>query len=338
MARSFALRVRKGGLGFMISLNARAAGIVGRMTGDAEALGSRVGRLPGGATVVDAGINARGSREAGRLLAEASMGGLGRAAFCHERYGGEEGELIFPSLSVDVALPHLACMASQYAGWPLRLGDYAAIASGPARALAGGEEIFDTLGYSDPADVAVLMLEGRTPPDEVVAAHVAGRCGVAPEKVTLIVAPTASIVGSVQVAARSVETALHKLHRLGFDVRRVAAASGFCPIAPVAADDVSAVGRTNDALLYGSRVFLSVHAPEEDIAALIGVVPAESSPDYGSPFLDLFLRHGGDFFGIDPMLFSPARIEIHCLESGRTLSAGRVAPDLLRRSLPGADQ
>ena len=55
-------------------------------------------------------------------------------------------------------------------------------------------------------------------------------------------APTASLVGSIQIAARSAETGLHKLSELGFDVRQVALAYGVCPLAPVAADDLHAMG------------------------------------------------------------------------------------------------
>ena len=78
------------------------------------------------------------------------------------------------------------------------------------------------------------MLEGRELPGEDVAAFVAEKCGVKPEQLTLLIAPTASLVGSVQIAARSAETGLHKLVELGFDVRRVTAAFGLCPLAPVA--------------------------------------------------------------------------------------------------------
>ncbi|MCK4452444.1 MAG: hypothetical protein KAX26_17875, partial [Anaerolineae bacterium] len=66
----------------MISVNERAAEIVRRMIADAEPLGLAVIRLPNGATVVDAGVEVPGSLEAGRLFAEACMGGLGQVSFC----------------------------------------------------------------------------------------------------------------------------------------------------------------------------------------------------------------------------------------------------------------
>ena len=64
--------------------------------------------------------------------------------------------------------------------------------------------------------------------------YVAERAGVAPAELTLLFAPTASLAGGVQIAARIVETALHKLHELDFDVRRVVSGFGTCPLPPVA--------------------------------------------------------------------------------------------------------
>ncbi len=321
----------------MISVNRRAGAIVARMIDDREALDIEVRRLPNGATVLDAGIGVRGSLEAGRLLAEACLGGLASVGFSHRSYGpGEAGggpELRLPAVEVDVCLPHIACMASQYAGWPVRAGDYAAVGSGPARALAAFEEVFRNLGYRDASDTAVLVLEGRRMPDAEVAAAVAERCGVPPGRLFLLAAPTASLAGSVQIAARSAETGMHKLAQLGFDLRKVHAAAGSCPLAPVAEDDAHAVGRTNDAILYGSEVFFAVEARDAELAPMVDALPSSASRDYGTPFYELFRRCGGDFYRIDPLLFSPARAVVNNLSSGRTYSCGSIHPGLLRRSL-----
>jgi methenyltetrahydromethanopterin cyclohydrolase len=224
-------------------------------------------------------------------------------------------------------------MGSQYAGWALKSEKYFAIGSGPARALAADEEIFRKIDYRDSGEVAILMLEGRQMPDEEVAAYVARQCNVRTEQLMLLIAPTASMVGSVQIAARSVETGMHKLVELGFDVRQVKAASGLCPLAPVAADDGKAIGRTNDAILYGSEVFFTVDATDEDLDKISEKIPSSSSPDYGTPFYELFMRHGGDFFKIDRMLFSPARVTLNNLQSGRVFVAGRTNPSILKASL-----
>jgi methenyltetrahydromethanopterin cyclohydrolase len=317
----------------MISINQRATQIVQQMIQDCEALGLGINRLKNEADVIDAGVEVPGSMEAGRLFSCACMGGLAQIQFTQQRYNADGFEFWLPAVAVTVNRPHIACMASQYAGWSVRSGDFSAIGSGPARALFAGEEIFQKLDYQDQAKTAVLMLEGRRLPGEEVAADIAGKCKVKPGQLTLLVAPTASLVGSIQIAARSAETGLHKLAELGFDVRQVSTAYGICPLAPVAADDLHAMGRTNDAILYGAQAFYSVRSDDNVLAQLIEKVPSASSKDYGTPFYDLFQRYKGDFYQIDRMLFSPAQVEIHNASSGRTFLAGRLNPSLLRKSL-----
>lgn len=321
----------------MIGVNRLAAAIVEKMITDSEALGLGVTRLTNGATVIDAGIETQGSLSAGLLFAEACLGGLGKVGLTRLGYeipavGPQEGFWL-PAVSVSVSHPHVACMAAQYAGWAVKHEKFFAMGSGPARALYAGEELFGKLDYKDEADVAVLLLEGRKLPDEGVAAYVAGKCKVEPSRLSLLIAPTASLVGSVQIAARVVETGMHKLVELGFDVRQVVAGYGVCPLAPVAADDLRAIGRTNDAVLYGGQAHYAVRAIDADLAELIEKVPSSASRDYGTPFYDLFQRYGGDFYSIDPMLFSPAQVSFNNLASGRTFSAGRVNPILLHTSL-----
>jgi methenyltetrahydromethanopterin cyclohydrolase len=320
----------------MISVNQRAASIALQMIHDSEALNVSVSRLDNGATVIDAGIIAQGGLEAGRLFSCACLGGLGQVSFTQQVFPAEESGLnasfSLPAVAVSVDMPHVACMASQYAGWHVKLGRYFAIGSGPARALHAGEEIIKKLNYKDESEKAVLMLETREFPDSAVAAFIAERCGIAPDQLTLIVSPTASLVGSVQIAARSVETGLHKMAVLGLDVRCVTAGLGLCPLAPVAADDLRAIGRTNDAILYGSQVFYSVRASDDELFDLIERVPSAGSRDYGMLFYDLLLRYKGDFYQIDRLLFSPAEVTINNLSTGRTFHAGRLNHSLIRKS------
>ena len=108
---------------------------------------------------------------------------------------------------------------------------------------------------------------------------------------------------------------------------------GSCPLAPVAADDFTAIGRTNDAVLYGGRAWYTVHTEDVLIEPLIERLPSVASSDYGVPFGELFRRHGSDFYKIDPLLFSPAEIAITNSASGRTFRAGGINTDVLRASL-----
>ena len=315
----------------MLSLNERALETVRYMIGEAEALELETTRLSNGTTLVDAGVNVPGSLEAGRLFAEACLGGLGKVLFCEISYG----ELSFPAVSITVSRPTLACMAAQYAGWAVKVnetqssGAYFAMGSGPARALFLGEPLFRKLEYRDRSEVAVLALESRSLPPEEVAGWIAEKCRISPDRLYLLVAPTASLVGSVQVAARVVETGLHKMLEVGFDIGSVISGFGTCPVAPVAHDDLRAIGRTNDAVLYGGKAWYTVRGDDGRIESLVKELPSSASRDYGTPFYELFQRYGGDFYKIDPLLFSPAEVSINNAATGRSFHAGRVNLDLI---------
>jgi methenyltetrahydromethanopterin cyclohydrolase len=136
----------------------------------------------------------------------------------------------------------------------------------------------------------------------------------------------------VQVVARSLETALHKLYELKFNLAQVVSGYGTAPLPPVAADEMAAIGRTNDAILYGGQVVLWVNTDDDLLAELGPKVPSSASPDHGAPFATIFGRYDMDFYKIDPMLFSPAVISFHNLRTGRCLTFGRVEADVLRRS------
>ena len=313
------------------SINERAVEIVRQMIADAGALELAVTRLPNGATVVDAGVKVPGSLEAGRLFAEICLGGLGKVRFCQLDFDG----LGLPGVSVSVSHPPVACMAAQYAGWAVKKGKFFAMGSGPARALRRGEPIFERLDYQDQADVAVLALEGRKLPPEEASEKVADKCKVSPDHLYLMVAPTASLVGSVQVAARVVETGLHKMLEVGFDIGPVLSGFGTCPLAPIAGDDLRAIGRTNDAVLYGGRAWYTVQMDDAQIEQTIERLPSSASRDYGTSFYDLFQRYNGDFYKIDSLLFSPAEVHINNVNSGHTFHAGGVNVEMVREAMQG---
>jgi methenyltetrahydromethanopterin cyclohydrolase len=223
-------------------------------------------------------------------------------------------------------------MASQYAGWQIAAGKYFAMGSGPMRALARKEPLFAKLGYQESAQAAVGVLETRKFPPDELCRKLAEECGVAPGKLTLLAAPTASLAGTVQVVARSVETALHKLFELGFDLARVASGYGTAPLPPASADDLVAIGRTNDAILYGGEVTLYVRGDDASLEQIGPKVPSSASSDHGQPFVTIFERAGRDFYKIDPHLFSPARITLSNLDTGRTFVFGRTLPRVIHES------
>jgi methenyltetrahydromethanopterin cyclohydrolase len=315
-----------------LSLNDRALELADRLAADAEAARVEVLTLSNGTRLIDCGAEAAGGFEAGRRFAEICMGGLGTISYAPQVIGARW----LPALTVTTDRPAVACLAAQYAGWRLDRDGYFAMGSGPGRALIRAEELYDDLDWDEHASAAVLCLETREPPPAEVADFVAERAGVPPSALTLLFSPTASVAGGVQIAARVVETALHKLHELDFDVRRVVAGYGSCPLPPVAGDDMKAIGRTNDAVLYGGQVHLTVEAEDDDaLRELVERLPASASSDYGEPFGKVLKEADFDFYAIDPLLFSPAQIRVTSVASGRSFEAGRVNLEVLERSFWG---
>ena len=311
-------------------MNDRAWALGDWVVEKAAELRAGVHMLTSGSRVLDVGVKTPGGLAAGRTLAEICMGGLGHVTFVPLTIGGET----WSGVHVWTDHPSASCMASQYAGWIINPDGFFAMGSGPIRAKARVErELFAKLGYAEDAIRGVLVLEGRTFPTDEMTAWVAAKAGLSADAITFVVAPTASVAGGVQIVARVIETGLHKMDTLGFDVTRVVSASGTAPIPPVAKNDLRAIGRTNDCILYGGQARFLVDAVDEELAALAERLPASTSPDYGTPFRDIFKRYDNDFYKIDPMLFSPAEVWLTSTSSGRTFHAGRLDPAVLRASL-----
>ncbi len=309
----------------MISVNERASKIADAMTQSEEELGVKVLKLKNGAVVIDSGIKVQGSLKAGKLFSEACLGGLGGVSLCMEKR---------PYVHVNVDHPAISCMASQFAGWAIKVEDYFAMGSGPARALARVEEkLFRELKYEDRCEKAVITLETRKIPNEKVADFIAQKCKVKPDSLYILAAPTASIVGSIQISARIVETGVHKLHEVGFDIGEIICGSGSAPVAPVTKNDLEAMGKTNDCVLYGGRTMYFVDADDSEVEKVIDEIPSRASKDYGLPFLELFEKYDRDFFKIDPKLFSPAEVTINNLRTGRVFHAGSIDEEVLAKSL-----
>jgi methenyltetrahydromethanopterin cyclohydrolase len=312
-----------------ISVNTLAASLVDQLIADRARLRITVKKGHRGETLIDAGAVAQGGIEAGMRLAEICMGGLGHVSLspfmAHPKWPFH--------LVVRSSNPVIACLGSQYAGWLLSHSEGAehffALGSGPGRAIAAKETLFEDIGYRDRADRAVLILEGDKPPPQAIVDKVAADCGLRPNQLTFIYAPTSSFAGGVQVVARVLEVALHKVHELKFPLSHVLDGMAAAPLSPPHPEFVIAMGRTNDAIIYGGQIHLFVSGPADAARTLAEELPSTNSRDYGRPFAEVFKDYNGDFYAIDPMLFSPAAVTITAVETGETFRAGRVAQDLL---------
>ncbi|MDD2864740.1 MAG: methenyltetrahydromethanopterin cyclohydrolase, partial [Methylococcales bacterium] len=208
------------------SVNKLTQPLVQELITNAAKLRVGVEKLENGCTIIDAGINHVGGLEAGRIIAETCLDGMGTVSISHSPYTTN-----WPlSVNVHTGNPVLGCLGSQYAGWSLSHEKYYALGSGPARAMATKqkdgqtipvEELYQELAYHDEGDAATLVIENDAVPPLAIVEKVAAACGISPEKLTIIVTPTSSLAGGVQVVARVLEVAMHKAHALHFPLENI---------------------------------------------------------------------------------------------------------------------
>jgi methenyltetrahydromethanopterin cyclohydrolase len=311
-----------------ISINALTKPLVEDLVSNAGAYNVAVSTHASGATIIDAGIHTAGGLEAGRHIAEICMGGLGHVSL--------QNDATFKrwplSVRVHAKSPVIACLGSQYAGWALSHEKFFSLGSGPARAIAQREDIYQELNYQDQCEQSVLVLEtDKIPPAEVIE-KVARDTKMQAKDLTFILTPTRSLAGTVQITARVLEVALHKLHTVHFPLDALVDGYGIAPIPAPSPDFLTGMGRTNDAILFGGFVHLYVKSTDEAAEKLAKELPSSSSKDYGRPFAEVFKAVNMDFYKIDPLLFSPAKVTITNLETGRSFFAGDFNESLLEQS------
>ena len=315
-----------------ISINKTVKPLVEKLLDTADQLNIGVHTTDGGAKIIDAGINYNGCLESGRLITEICMGGLGKVDLTMS-----SNTLNWPlTINVHSTDPVLSCLASQYAGWNLSFvkeeDNFNALGSGPCRALALKEDLFNDLNYSDKFYSTVVVLEvDRNPPQEIID-KITNDCSVSEKNLTIILTPTRSLSGSVQVVGRVLEVGMHKLHEIGFPLDKVIDGFGSAPVPPPAPDFLIGMGRTNDAILYGGTVHLFVDVPDDEAFELAKRLPSSTSSDYGKPFADIFKEYKYDFYKIDKLLFSPAKVIVSTIKTGKTFIEGSTNIDLVEKS------
>ena len=297
--------------------------------------------LNNGSTVVDC-TNA--SSIGGKIVAEICMGGLGAVEFSSYDLDGHK----LDSVNVNTSEPIISCMASQLAGWSVKLKKevekdgqikkkvvFQSLGSGPARAKAKVEKLFEEIKYNDDSDCAIIVFETRKMPNDEVMAIVTEKCNVEPSKTYAVCAPTACLTGSIQVSARVVETGIHKFHELHFPLEVIQDGFGTAPIAPIAKDDFAAMGLTNDSIIFAGKTSYTINAEEEkeaELFELIKAAPANQSSSYGKPFNKIFKEANYDFYKIDPGLFAPAIYTVNNIKTGNSITVGEKNHELLKQS------
>jgi methenyltetrahydromethanopterin cyclohydrolase len=278
-------------------------------------------------TILDCGVEVPGGWEAGALFASVCLGGLADI----EIHWSDIKGFRWPSIEVITDHPVRACLASQYAGWPIQDRGKLVLGSGPIRSIVHSGNVFEKMDYHDNSDTAIICLESEALPTNETIENIIEICKCDPKSLYVLVAPTASFVGSVQVSARALETGLSKLMLLDYDLSKILSGWSNCLIPPLACDNLQALGRTNDAILYGSTVYFNVQDDDSNLESLIEFIPSSFSKDYGLPFENI-LQRCGNFYDLDPFIFSPAEVWFNNLNSGNTFHAGDINMNILRQS------
>jgi methenyltetrahydromethanopterin cyclohydrolase len=315
-----------------IRLNDSAAVLVQQLLEKSAELEITHSQLDNGVTIIDLGISVSGSLAAGISLAEICIAGQGHVTMVPLTSNLPTAHAV----TIESEHPLAACMASQYAGWKIATDDFFGMGSGPMRAAAGSEEIYQHIGCIESASHVVGVIESSSIPTTAACELIIAACQIEPQNLTLLVAPTSSLAGTVQIVARSLETAMHKMHELGFDLHRVERGTGTAPLCPLGQDDLLSIGLTNDAILYGGEAEIWVRGDDSSLNDIGPKIPSNASADYGRPFVDIFRQYNNDFYKIDPHLFSPATIRINNVDTGNTFCFGEINSAVLIESFNSA--
>lgn len=324
-----------------IKINELTKQIIDKIIDKKEFYKAEVNKLDNGAIILDM---SKASWLGGKLVGEICMGGLGKVEFSSYNLDGH----YIPSVNVYTSEPIIACMASQLAGWNVKLKKeiekdgqikkkvvFQSLGSGPARAKSKVEKIFEEFDYVDDSKCAVIVFETPKLPNEEVMDIVAKKCGIDTNDTYAVCAPTSCLTGSIQVAARIVETGIHKLHEIKFPLNVINDGFGTATIAPIAKDDLGAMGRTNDSISAAGLTYYTINVEkerEDDIFELLKKAPAGTSSSYGKPFLETFQAANYNFYDIDPGLFAPAIYTVTNIKTGKSITTGKVNHELLKQS------
>jgi methenyltetrahydromethanopterin cyclohydrolase len=320
----------------VFSVNQQAVKIVKeKILPFAEQLNCKIHHLKNGATVVDMGVEAPGGYQAGKLIVEATIGGMGHINFGEYRLE----DIHLPSIDVYIDHPVEATLSSQFSGWKMPgkeiPGYINPIGSGPARAIARNDIFSQSWHYQDINHETVFAAQTQEIPDESVAEMVAEGCKLPVENVYILATKTASLAGSIQVCSRTVEASLWRLYRKGLDIGKIISGMGTCPIAPPIKDELKAMDRVNTALLYGVTVRYVVDCSDEEIEPVIDTAPFSASRRYGERFIDIFEEGKRDFYIVDKDIHTVARYEITNYATGKTFMGGILRADMMRESFYG---
>ena len=128
------------------------------------------------------------------------------------------------------------------------------------------------------------------------------------------------------MAARSIELGIFRLvEQLGYPHERILHAVGTGVIPPMSIETDQSNDRVNNALIYGTKLYLSVKSDFEDnLAELISKIPSKFSASFGKRFLEVYNDAGQDFSKFDLTLIAPTEVIINDIRTGQIYHEGSI--------------
>ena len=332
-----------------VSVNEQSLKVVKEMMQREDSLDIDVIELKNHITIIDTGVNVKGGFKAAEYVTKAALCGFGEAKTIMAKYGS----MHLPAVVAYTDLP--AIIAISYYVWPevmhpphVKTDEYSAWVSGPGKALKQKpEKVYAKLDYKDEGSVAVLLVQprGKQLPDESVAEKLANACGINPENLYLLVTPTNSIVGSVQVSARTMEDGFWRLTEYyGISYDRVEEIMTLTPIAPVSPKVFrEPCPWADDMIRHGGVLHAWIYSKEgEDLQKMAEEMVIENNPkSFGKSFYQLAViekKYIGPEYDLVRLAeegcgFVIAEACLYDTRVGRMYRAGRVHDNILEKLL-----
>ena len=320
-------------------LNNSALSLVNKLIIEADRYGVTVEKTNSGTTLIDAGFKAEGGFLAGEMVVEICLGGYANVNVLPVQYG----DLVLPSVFVHTDHPVLATLASQFAGWQIRVGEFLAAGSGPARILAlEPKDLFEKIKYKEESGSAVLVLETNSRPSEAVMQQIAAKCKVTLANLYIIYFSSMSLTGATQFSGRTLEVGLFKLMTLDLDPWLVNHAWGYAPIVPQFQSVDEAYGRKNNAIsCAGTACYTLRYEDDEKLRNIVMASSTSASKMFQEAnslavknprYLEIF-KEAGLSFHKNHSTIAPAVMIANNWKTGRSFRAGSIDIEGLKMSL-----
>lgn len=317
------------------SLNNMAAKIVEeQIIPNAEALNCEVLKLSNGATVIDMGINVKGGWKAAKLFTDSCCGGMGELVY-QSMYVGKH---LVPTTVIQVDKPDVTQLGSHIAGLYVPYRGKNQPISGPLRSIVSTDHWSDRVAYRDTeAKKAVGHAQITTLPDEELTELICDRIHMSPKDLYLMAAPTSCVVGAVQIVARNLEQAFATTgDHLDFPVNSVVQAIGYSPVISIEDDEIIAMGRVNDGLIYGQESVFYMDCEDDDILRFADSLPmCKNETVWGIPFEDMFREAGSDWAKVPRDYDAPCKVNFVNIRTNHFFPIGALHYGVLERDFMG---